>query len=305
MALYWNGTDITEYVTITGCVHRDVSGGRSDSLELTLDHASIWYKWDPQNGDEIIYTDNDYTTGKLYLNSVMPDGDQYRILATSLKPAATRKAWEIFAGRTLGEIMEQCAAECGMESRLYGIDKGLPYPFVVRQNVGCAAFLNEIGEWEGLAIKALNGAFRGISVAFAQGREPLQEITITSKQAGVTPRRRESMKFSGITVQSPYASATAIDTKADSNNTPIIASLPAMDNAQAGRWARGLLLMNNRRAWELEIEQNLNLGMGALTRINITGDTDQNGAWIVDQAEHDFINRTTTTKLLRVIDSIV
>ena len=56
MELTWNGRNITDSVNITGCVHRDVSGGRSDCLELTLDHASRWYSWNPQEDDEIIIT---------------------------------------------------------------------------------------------------------------------------------------------------------------------------------------------------------------------------------------------------------
>lgn len=304
MELFWEGTNITEHVNITGCVHRDVAGGRCDSMELTLDHASVWYGWGPQVDDEIVLTEGDYSTGTLYLNAVIPDGDQYRILATSIKRAAARKAWASYNNTTLQKLFENCAAECQMGGMLYGIDGSLAYPYALRQNEGVAAFLNRIGLWEGIKVKALNGAFRGISLDYAQGRSAEMSLEITPKLEGITYRRRENLKYTGITIQTPYAKSTARDTDADGNNTPILTHLPAMDNAQAGRWARGLLLMHNRKAEELTIDQVLNTGFSALTRIEVTGETDMTGDWITEEVEHDFYNRRTCAKLYRVIDTV-
>lgn len=304
MRLYWQGVDITERVNIVGCVHRDVSGGRCDALELTLDHASVWYRWAPQEDDEILLVHDRYSTGKLYLNAVIPLAGQYRILATSVNRAAARQAWGSYHDTTLRGIFESCAAECRMQAKLFGIDGELPFSFALRRYEGPAAFLNRIGEWEGLAVKALNGAFRGVAVEYAQKRDPDMRIEITPSQEGVTYRRWESHKYTGITVQTPHARATARDAGAKGDNAPIITCLPAMDNAQAGRWARGLLLMHNRRAEEIIIEQTLNTELSALARVDVTGATDMTGSWIAEEAAHDFVNKRTTARLLRVIDTI-
>ena len=304
MQLYWQGTDITEHVNITGCVHRDVSGGRCDSLELTLDHASVWYRWGPQEDDEILVTHNGYSTGRLYLNAVIPLGDQYRVLATSTRRAAARKAWGSFSETTLKRIFDVCAAECQMEGKLYGIDGNLAYPYALRRREGAAAFLTRIGKWEGLCVKAYDGAFLGISVDFAQEIEPAISLEITSAQEGVTYRRRDNVKYTSLTVMTPYAQAVARDAGASGSNAEVFTHLPAMNNAQAGRWARGLLLMHNRRAEDLTIEQTLDTSLSALTRVDVTGGTDMTGEWIADEVEHDFVNARTTAKLLRVVRTI-
>ena len=305
MELYWAGKEITQHVNITGCVHKDASHGRSDSLILTLDHASTWYRWGPEEDDEIrIFHEND-DTGNMYLNAVIPIGDQYRVIATSLKRAAARKAWASWQKTSLQTLFNQCAAECGMTAKIYGTEGTLDIPYAIRENEGCAAFLDRIGRREGIAVKAYNGAFRGIGITYAQNRKADMTITISAKQEGVTYKRRENTKYTGITVRTPYAAAMARDTAAKGNNTPTLTRLPALNNAQAGRWARGLLLDHNREAEEIRIETKLDTRLTAMARVDITGGTDMDGAWIVDEAEHDLHNRNTTARLLRVIDSIL
>lgn len=302
MQLIYEGTDITPFVNITRCVHRDVSHGRADSMELEMDHAEAWYRWKPQTDDSIRLRHGGFDTGKLYLNTVHPRGNKYVILATSLPAAARRKAWSTYRNETLKSLFEKCAAECGMEAKLFGVDGAVHYPFVLRQNEGCAAFLNRVGEWEGAAVKAFNGAFRAIGVDYAQQFEAAQKIRITTRQDGVTYTRRENTKYSGITISTIHAQASAYDALAIGHNQPLMTHLPARDGEQAGRWARGLLLMNNRRAEELTIEAGWNPNMSAMVRVDISGNTDATGRWIVDEAMHDFVNRRTFTKLMRVVE---
>lgn len=302
MNLIYEGTDITPFVNITRCVHRDVSGGRADSLELEMDHAETWYRWKPQTDDTIRLRHGGYDTGTLYLNSILPQRDKYIILATSLPAAARRKAWGSYRAETLKNIFEKCAAECGMEASLYGLDGGLFYPFVLRQNEGNAAFLNRLGEWEGATVKAFNGVFRAIGVDYAQRLKAAHNITITTHQDGVGYIRRENTKYSGLTICTPYAQASAYDVHTAYYHQKLLTHLPARDNTQAGRWARGLLMMNNRKAEELTISGSFNAGMSAMMRVDVDGNTDANGEWIVDESTHDFVNERTRVKMLRVVD---
>ena len=91
MRLIYEGKDITQYADVRKCVHRDVSFGRSDSLELELEHAAIWHSWNPQQDDRLQVMHDGYDTGSLYLNTILPEKGRYRILATSLPSAAWRK----------------------------------------------------------------------------------------------------------------------------------------------------------------------------------------------------------------------
>ena len=304
MQVFWNGTDITEYCNVTGCVHRDAAGGKNDTLELQLDRASVWYRWGPEEGDEIEIRQDGFTTGILYLTAAIPTGDQYRILAGSVKPEAVRKAWGGFENVTLKQIMERCSTECGMTGKIFGGAEDLTIPYAMRKGEGCAAFLDRICTAEGYKLKAYNGAFRAIALEYAEEQEPAVRLTITGTQDGIEYRRRKNLKYSGITVISPWAKATARDTNVDGSNIRVITTLPAMNAMQAGRWARNLLKDNNRQAEEVLIDQRLNTNMTALSRVSIDGGTDMDGEWIIEESEHDLKNKNTTSKLYRVIDSI-
>ncbi len=302
--LTWNGADITGYCNITGCIHREAAGGKSDTLELQLDRAATWYRWGPEEGDVISVDLDEYTTGDLYLTAVIPNGDQYRLIASGMKNGATRKAWGSFENKTFKEIFDRCAAECGMTGKIYGMDERLLIPYCLRKNEGAAGFLNRIAEMEGFKLKTWNGALKAIYLPWAEEQEPALSMAIDAKTSGMTYRRRKNAMWAGLTVKSPFASSFARDAGVSGNNAPVITTLPAQSAAQAGRWARNLLREHNRKAEELRIDQRLNAKMGALIRIDITGETDMSGAWIVEEAEHDLLHKSSSALLYRVRDTI-
>ena len=301
--LLYEGTDMAGYVSIARCVHREASVGRADSLEIEADHAAQWAKWKPKRDDVIVAERDGYSTGKLYLNSVVPEGESYRIIATSLPSAARRRAWQFFRGARMSDIMHRCAVECGMDARVYGQDGDYRYEYLLRRDEGCAAFLDRIGRLEGLAVKARNGMFRVISVPWAQQRDPSARLRIDTDQMGVRHTVEQASRLSSVTVIAPGISVSARDSLGDARNYRTIA-LPVSNAAQAGRWARGTLLMDNRRTEQIEIKSAFNAAMRAMVRVDIEGNTQATGQWIVDGVEQDLIEGRTVTTMLRCVDTV-
>lgn len=305
MQLIYQGTDITDSVDVVEAVYRDVSDGRADSLDLVLEHPGAWVQWKPRLDDVMELSQGTLRTGKLFLNTIAPEEDHFRILATAAKSRTRRRAWGSYQEKTLQEIFEQCAAESKMEMKLYGIDGKLFYPYLLRKNEGCAAFLSRISNMEGACLKTFSGRYTAIGVLAAQDIPASATIELAAGQPGVSYSRRENAKYASVTVRSPYASATAYDKGAAQGEDLIISDLPAMDNATAGRWARGLILMNNRRAEELTIESELNAGFTAMARIDVSGRPDAAGEWLIDEAEHDLVNGKSRARLFRCIRTVV
>lgn len=208
--------------------------------------------------------------------------------------------------------MQRCAAEIGIEAKLYGVEGKVKYAYMLRQNEGCSVFLNRLGRMEGVAIKSTNGAIRAVSIKYAQDREAAKKLYVSTAQDGdletqaerAAYTRQKNKKYTTMTVISPFARVTAYDSDVERGNPAICTTLPATDAVIAGRWARGLLLMHNREQEKLQVRRTFIPSMSALLRVDVEGTNELHGVWIVDEVEQDLLNETTNIDLVRVINTI-
>lgn len=290
-------------VQVNKCIVRDTVAGRCDSLELEFGNAAGWYSWGPEEDDTIVVTHNGYNSGTMYVNRIMPEGGKYRIMAASLPCKARTKGNASFYQGKLADIMRSCAMVSGMDYRVFGIDGAAVIPYIERENEGCAAFLYRLLTLESAVLKCINGKYTAIGIEYAQKMEAAQTIEMSANQEGMK-YKRSGNKYKSVTIKTPYATATAQDSSATGNNTLTLNNIPAMNDIQAGKWARGKLLDLNRQCESVDMQDAFNAGITAMARIDIFGDTDANGEWIVEEAEHDLINLKTSAILRRCIWTI-
>lgn len=304
MEIYYEGKNITDSVIPKKCIARDTCGERCDSLEIEFENAEDWIRWGPQQDDKILVTQDGYDTGTMYVNTVIPADGKYQVWATSLPCAARKKDYRSFAGKSIEEIMRQCAMSTGMDFRLFGVDKGTIIPYIQQNNESAAAFLHRLLMLEGATLKCVNGAYVAIGLLYAQERAAHQSIEITARQRGVD-YTRNGAKLESYTIRTPYASATANDlSRTGQRLSAVTGKYPAVTDIQAGRWARGLLLQHNRGCECLRIRTEYNIGFTAMTRIDVGGSTDAAGQWLIEEVEHDLMERTSTVKLHRCVTTI-
>ena len=304
MEIFYEGKDITDMVQVRECLFHDVSGGRCDSLEITFENAAAWYQWGPEEDDQIFIAQGGVTTGVMFLNTVLPEDGRYRILATSLPCKARAKAWNSFINKNIEEILRACAMASGMDYQIYGVDKGTIIPYAQQENEICAAFLNRLMLWEGAALKCVNGKYTAIGIDWAQKQAAQQTITVMPSQRGVC-YRRNGKRIREMSVETPFGTAKAVDLLAETTFPAVtMTGIPAKDAIQAGRYARGLLMNENRKCESLTIDSEFNPGFAAMARIDIEGGTDATGEWLIEEAHHDLINMTSTAKMRRCIQTI-
>lgn len=305
MQLIYEGTDITPYVDIVKCRYSDVAGGRCDSIDIELENAATWDRWRPEIDDRIEAAHESLESGIMYLNTILPENGRYRIVATALPNIARRQVWRSCHDLSLDTVIGACAAECGMDYALYGIEGEYIYPYAERKNEGCAAFLDRLIGYEGGIIKAANGVICAIGIEWAQQQRPVKVLYLNANQKGVRHIKREGNKLTALTVRTPWAEATAEDTDAGGEIRAVRCDIPARDALQAGRWARGLLLAHNRKAEKLIVSAQFDAGIAAMQRIDIESAAEINGEWLVDEVVHDLINKKTRTTLIRCIKTII
>lgn len=302
ITLLYQGTDISKDVDILECVHRDVSCGACDMLNLKVDHADKWMQWNPQKNDTIRVKRSGYDSMNLYLNTVVPEDGAYRILATGAKAVPFPARWQSFKDKAYSAIMTMCASECGMVAKNHGA--GNPqYAYVLRENLSAPVFMEMLANREGAVLKALDGSFTSIGVLYAQGLAAMHEVQLDSDQMSSVYTDKRYLSWSCVEIDTPFGKGKAIDS-ASTGLKQVITDIPVDDNAQAKRWASGLLLMHNRQSEMLELAMDFNPGYTAMVRINVKSSTASNGQWIVHETEQDLLNGRTKAKLLRCVTTI-
>lgn len=304
MKIIWQGTDITDYVQVRKAIARDTCGGRCDGLDIEFDNAENWYRWGPEEDDEIRVTEDGWDSGTLYLNTVAPENRRFRVIATAVPCGARKKEWRSYEGKTLAEILRQCAAMTGMDWRIYGIDETLKIPYIQQENEGVGAFLCRLSTLEGAKLKCVSGRYTMIGLDWAQDREPVEIMSIGAEQEGVDYRRSGSA-LRGLNIVTPYADGEATDDAVEQSKPRInITEFPAMNDIQAARWARNLLKEKNRKCESITVQSRFHPSWTAMMRVDIAGNTDAAGEWIIDDVEHDLKNRSSRVTLHRCIRSV-
>ena len=292
-------------VEVKSCIVRDSAAARCDSLEIEFWNAAGWYSWGPEEDDQIVVMHDGYNSGTMYVNKILPENGKFRIFAGSLPCRARTKMHKSFSGKTIEEIMRHCAVISGMDFRTYGIDANTVIPYIEQNNEGCAAFLHRLLMLESAALKCVNGRYAAIGYGYANDLALAQTIELSASRDGVKYQRDGTM-FKAVNIKTPYADAWAVDTAVSDKHSKLIISgtLPARNNIQAARWARGKLLSMNRKCESVVIQSDFNAGMTAMIRFNITGTTDATGEWLVEEVEHDIRNSKTTALMRRCIRTI-
>lgn len=304
MYLFYESTDITGDVLLRKCICHEAGGGRFDSLDILMDNAGRWMRWGPQPNDRIMVVADSYTTNTMYLNQIIPRDGKYRIIATSARCGTAQSEWRSYEGTTLKGLLELCAAQYGMEARCFGVDENAVFPYLIQKNEAMAAFLQRILGYEGATLKCVNGALCAIGIKYAQKLPLAETLQIDTKQNGMIYYRKDAWKWASLTVQTPMAKAMARDMAATTSAHMTLCGLPVREQVTAGRWAKGVLLTRNRKAESLQINSGFDPAMTALVRVNVQSDGEANGAWLVEEVQHDFIEKRTSATLLRCIDTI-
>lgn len=133
MEIFFEGVNISRDVEVSQAKCRDASSGRYDSLDVVFERPQAWHKWKPKPDDRIEVIERAYSTGTMYVNTIVPADGTYRILATAAKTNAARKDYASFEGKTLEEIIKIGAAECGMGCKVYGVESGHRYPYALKR----------------------------------------------------------------------------------------------------------------------------------------------------------------------------
>lgn len=78
MKILYEGADIYPDVSVHRCYHDMYAEKQSDELLLKLnDTRELWDSWNPKKGDTIAIEDGAAKTGKMFVESVVPESGHH------------------------------------------------------------------------------------------------------------------------------------------------------------------------------------------------------------------------------------
>lgn len=241
----YQGTDITDNVSINRCVHDMYAEGRADTLFLRVnDVVGMWDTWQPKPGDEMSVQYGAAKTGKMLVTECSPTNGLYTIKALSV-PASYRersnKAWKKVK---LLQIGREVANRHGLGFQSYGVTDYL-YEYILQENETDFSFLNQRCILEGCAFLVYDGTLTMYSQAYMESRTASEYIDL-SIDADFEFKDRSTHGYGVCELEcGTYSGSFSAGNGLSSTLRPVLPMFIG-SNDEAGRFAKNLLREANK-----------------------------------------------------------
>ena len=296
MKFFYNGTDIYNDVSVNYCVHEMYAEKQADTLVIRFnDTKGTWSKWNPADGDVIRFTEGASDTGKMFIHSMKPENGLFTIRAMSMpKSGATKKSksWE---GVRFLQLANEIAGNHGLTFQNYGC-KDQVYPYLKQDNETDFAFFSRLCTLEGCQMLIYDGKLLAYNEQYIEGQTPAGTLEV-DENGNFSYQDNRANCYGSCEVSSGSYSGKfkAPNTK----NTTVLRpdkAIPVTSNAEAARFAKGLLRNANKYGHTGQFSKSLLTGYAAASLLQLK--TEKASAWngtvFLYKVRHDFVGNKST-----------
>lgn len=295
MKLYYEGVDIAGKISINRCEHETYAEKRCDQLLLCFnDVDGLWNYWKPARGEKVRLVDGADDTGEMYVTRIQPENGLFTLRAMSMPLSGeniSSRSWEDVRLLQLGRDI---ATKHGLKFKSYNVTDRV-YSYIKQERQTDFEFLHRRCQLEGCAMIIYDKTL--IMYDEQKMEEQPAADTITIGADGCFSFFDDSAQaFGSVEVVSGSFAGTYTDKNANTGRvlrpkSPIECS----SNAEAARFARGLLRAANKNAHTGYFRRGLTRGVAASSVINIKVEkaSGWNGKIFVTRTRHDFLTGET------------
>lgn len=296
MKLYYNGTDIYNDVSVNYCVHEMFAEKQADTLVIRFnDTKGTWSKWNPADGDVIRFTEGASDTGKMFIHSMKPENGLFTIRAMSMpKSGATKKSksWE---GVRFLQLANEIAGNHGLTFQNYGCTDQV-YPYLKQENETDFAFFSRLCTLEGCQMLIYDGKLLAYNEQYIEGQTPAGTLEVEENGVFSYQDNRAACYGSCEVSSGSYSGKFKAP---NAKNTAVLRpdkAIPVTSNAEAARFAKGLLRNANKYGHTGQFSKALLTGYAAASLLQLK--TEKASAWngtvFLYKVRHDFVGNKST-----------
>ncbi len=295
MKLLYEGIDIAGKISINRCEHETFAEKRSDQLVLRFnDAAGLWNFWNPVRGEKVQLIDGSDDTGKMFITSIVPENGLFTLRAMSMPlsgETVSSRSWE---NVKLFQMGQDIAAKHGLTFKTYGVTDRT-YSYIKQERLTDFEFYHRRCQLEGCAMLIYDGALIVYDEKQMEAQTPTGSIKV-GDDGFFTYNDDSAQSYSKAEVVSGKFSGSFSDAKA--NTSRILRPkepIECTSDAEAIRFARGLLRQANKNARTGSFHRKLSRGYAAASVVNI--ETSKAKAWdgkvFITRTRHDFLTGET------------
>lgn len=307
MQIIYNRVDITSSVQPTTAIITDNSSGKPDKLDLMFaDPEGVWSKWKPAKNDTLQIIENGFDSGLVYIDQITQSAGGFGLQALSIPQTSKSSRSQGWENIRLMEFVTQISARYGFSIKAYGVENHL-YERVDQIEEADFSFLASRCLLEGYAFKVNNKSIVIYDEHIQEKAIPHPELSIIRESdiTGGYEFTDKSTDIYGKCIIRSQAKTGYIEGQytAEKVNGPTLKSnLYATNQAEANRWAKGVLRSYNKHMITGSLGVNLNTNYAAGTTIQVVDIGLFDGVYIIDRLVHDLINNRTKLLLRKPLE---
>lgn len=301
--LSYEGRDITADVSIACAWHDMYAEGHADELELRCaDTKALWDSWGPKDGDRIRLSDGVATTGELIAESVRPRSSLIAIRSMAVPTEATReRRWKSWEEVRLLQLASEISSRYGLALQTYGLTDRL-YSYVDQMGLPDLQFLAKRCAFEGASLLAYDGRLIIYDGLWMDGQAPQGTLDVVAGQ-DYRFDSDEDHRYGTCKVTDGTTWGTFVADAAGKTYTKVLSDRIS-NQAEADRWARGLLRHVNKPTRTLELHTDTlmrQFAAGSVVEIHAPAAASWDGLAVIDHMRHDYVRRRSVLWARQVI----
>lgn len=296
MNLYYNGTDIYNDVSVNYCVHEMHAEKQADTLVIRFnDPKGVWSKWNPAAGDVMRFKEGASDTGKMFIHSMKPENGLFTLRAMSMPPSGATKKSKSWEGVRFLQLANEIAGNHGLTFQNYGCADQV-YPYLRQNNETDFALFSRVCMLEGCQMLIYDGKLLAYNEQYIEGQTPAGTLEV-DENGNFSYQDNRARCYGSCEVSSGSYSGKfkAPNTTATAVLRPETA-IPVTSNAEAARFAKGLLRNANKYGHTGQFSKALLTGYAAasLLKLKTTKASAWDGTVFVYKVRHDFVGNKST-----------
>lgn len=304
MKVIYEGVDIYPEISVNRCFHDMYGEKQSDELLLRLnDTRQLWDIWNPKQGDRIAVEDGATKTGKMFVESVVPESGFVTLRAYSMPQSVQDKRSKSWEKIRFLQLAQEIATRHHLTLQTYGIRDHV-YDYVEQNNLADFAFFQTRCTLESAAFLVYDEKLVVYDEAYLEGQTPIDTLTITPA-SDFEYRENGEQSYGSVEIRNGGITGAFA---APSGGEPVfrkVVSVSMGSQAEADRFARGILRDINKNTavgtlWSGELLRNY--APGSVVELVTEGVPSWNGPAFLSRIRHDYVKARSKLYLRKPLE---